>query len=381
MPKCYGCVRTCLLCRGSRVCRQAKPGPKRRRPNRGGGGRWRAFVFLKTAGCRRRPNLAEIAAAYRAASPEELARCLEAGSLATVRHREPSRNTPAFGPRTRQLQARRRQALKLAVWSRVRALSPDLQPQVVLDRLRDLGEAGMVSGHTSRAFERFARRQAGLAELDGEAALKKWTSTIGKTNLEFLEQRMPGLPTVELTPVPASCGMCFMWRSSTADLGRACGLANFEYQSKVGIEFERDWKARHRSISHGKCAPIQGLDGDAAEESPCYTAGYCVCSDAGRLRRRFHVRLVNAVKQSCPPKTAMREQLTDARLVMELRSGAPDANLGEPVHGRFYHIGYVSLNPYFFAVHRLEPVGDLLEAADNRTRTYLKVGSGITVSE
>lgn len=348
---------------------------KRRRRRRGGGGRWRAFVRMRTAGCSGRPRLGPLGAEYRQQLSEDVgAQATAMGRLATIAHRDVTQIGSSFGPNGRQLRRRRREALRLALWQRLKSLDEETQIHELAKRLADIGDGFFVSSTTARAAHRFVEKQRKAQQAADEATLAKWLADDGRKLVDELTRAIPGIPKEELHPIPSDRFKCFEWQAPTDRVGSAMALAAAEPSCGVAATLDRHWDNRHGNIMHSRCEPILNA---TSNESACFLAGYCVCSPNGQEIRRLHARLLAGVKQFTPRATTSRDLLLAGNLVAELCSAERVAADGEPNHDgkdtKYFHVAGVSLSPYKLALHRLDRILDLGEVADGRDRVYLKV--------
>ena len=228
-----------------------------KRPQRGGGGAWRAFVAMRTRGATGKVDFPRLAEDYRAAQSNnslEYQQALRAGEAATVVHR--TTGMPAFGEPTRQLRRKRRTQLLQA--RAAQAVLMEHTPEAALEHVSAAGAEHPVlslQGHITqvRRSAKALRQQETAARqhlLDHIELLKEDRNP---ATLELLYTFMP-----ELIHLPLTFNLVNLSPWAAFDvlprhlpdgaLVAAWATAQSRH-SNVHSALKADWKQRHSTIA------------------------------------------------------------------------------------------------------------------------------------
>lgn len=364
--------------------------PKKRR--RGGGGSWRAFCHTKCAG-RCKADFAKLAVEYHAEMERGgMADLKTSGEIGTRAHKL---GHQAFGPTSRQAGRARQNNLRDSIVAKASATAraaltnevglqrsgTDCHTLVALQSTHALVDArpglgsweGYIAETQAIAKGMDATRRA--IEAETAVALEEWVGSTGVVTSRSIEVVLPALAANALKAQPSGLGQLRLWNWHSGDTQKvvARGVA-VRGQLGVGKDLrkalEQDWQAKHAMVSHDNVPPIVGR---ARATSACHEAGQCLCSEEGRELRLFGARLLEVVREVCPPSSTLRVALVESMLGY-LLTGTPigegDGDVDEQGEGQsgeadfpkfvFLHVALHYLKPFRPIFQRME-----LETLDN----------------
>lgn len=315
-------------------------------------------------------NFQKIADAFHAKSQEELQEMRQKGRVGTERRKMGER---AFGPSKRELaqeELKHRAVqfrlehpihapLEIAGTLGVNAVQMGDTPistQMQIDRMKKLSGA-VAKLHIEEEKEKEKKKK------EAKAA---YARTTGVEMVERAVRAIPGLKEIkkDLVSLPLHVGgnmktALLQYRPDTGVMARDCCAAlnaipvnkHDPTVMNAVTAIDRYCEARYRPVyqedwgNHGR-----GCGDFGPVNSPCFEKGVCLETTAGRRLYRFRNAVFAFMKSTCPPKTTMRNYLTDGWLVLALH-GRPTFCVFPEEEGledqlEYWHVSFLLLSPY-----------------------------------
>ena len=356
--------------------------PQRKAKRRRTGGVFNAFVRLATLGARGRPDLASVAARYRAekvANSDTYRSALLISQSGAAAGPLLPRWRSSFGPRRAEMKraaVRQRRAL---LYARVESLEPGERSELLATNVAACGDSLSDALTLARGAALHASKRKREDDRAMAGHLAAFRSGVGAKRLKGSLAARPMLGKLGLAPRPSAFGTAAAMPEVDSDvLAKALAWCTAsEKKSSLGSQLDNFWEVLHRCVPDvgGQAEAPAPIDGDATQ---CWKCGVCVCSPGNTLQRRVNSVLA-FLKRSCGVGTRGRAALAQGSLVLRLR-GAPRPSLGVEallVAGQdfpdvWYHIGYQTFSPYAPTFMEVALVDDLHEAPPDERRCYVR---------
>ena len=345
----------------------------------GRGGPWRAWMRLRTRGQPFRSiDHAGEAAAYRAAATantEAYQAAVRLGRVGTVHGRRTGRH--AFGGSTSQLRLSQRRLQQTGLALQMGAWSDDAAggALALAAHSRALGSTVEDALSVARRLARLRAEEVQGAKAAAEAAVQEYRGSIGAAAVRAIQQAVPELAAFPMRGEPAACGVHISVDMPDAkETEAAVGWVSANsHATGLAKRLEGLWGLLHRTVMEADCPDLLPPE----EQSKCFLAGVCICSDSGLEFDRRVTRIRNHIKTVCPPGTSRRVDLVEGRMMLRITGRPTDyedllAEGGEPVVDLWLHIGLMYLSPYEPLFHCVERVQDPGEVAADPRRVYVK---------
>lgn len=346
---------------------------------RGGGGAWRAFVHQETSGQPGRPDLAELAARYRALDDDRRADLAELGKAGTRQHRlDPTRQP--FGvteaERARFLEAR----ADAAHTQQLAAKCATTRSAELAKALVQQQTGGFKASEAISAAHRRMRALASRTKKEDKRrtdVLRSFAASESKDIAAEVRDMLafPADMPLELLAVPNRAFPMFEVQSHASKLAAKMVASSIqkgpttpigEIGRQLGLGLEAFWHAEHKDLLHSEPTPLpKGMR--LQRGSLCWQAGFCVCSGEGRKVSTFRTRFLQQLSSWFPRgNSEVRSKLQDGFFVLHL-IGCPVDDMvggGDVVLGRgevhiWVHIAAMYLSPWRPTLHTMVDLGPI----------------------
>lgn len=333
----------------------------KKRGQRGWGGRWRAFVRMRTFGTKGRPDLGKISVLYDKAVEEggaeiERAELLGRAAAKAAKSATPKAGQSAFGPKAKDVQ-RQRQRSACTALATAHTASDEGSILALADRLiaskADLHTCLFVARASSRAFAEQKRQQQSKVE----HALRAFEEGPGRAHAHHLQQHMPALQVGGLHAVPSPGGLLFECMPAQPDaVAKSVAWSLASREANTSAVLRQYWQQAHyatKPAAEAKASHVRGA-------TECQQAGRCLCSEAGKKLKALRQAFLKVVKQTCPPKTLARQDLVAGHFVLKVICRPREDDLDawiyedEPIRELILHVGRTRLSPFQMTMQLLE---------------------------
>lgn len=358
---------------------------KRRRP----GGVPRAFVRVKSLGCKGRPDLAELARQYHdersRQSRDYMRACAMAECAARLKKLGISRTGSTFGSNARAVRKRQLKDSQLALWHRTRHLGDEARLLSVSSHIVQQGlslHESLAMARSAARFDSAKNRERGAAAM---TALDGFRAGAGAQRVKALVAAIPQMKNLVLRPEPV--GPCLVFSICAPDgeaISRATAWAHGAAKhTNLAMALEKDWEQLHRLVQLSECPPLPA-NLTSGETSACYKAGVCLCSNEGKIINGMAEAFVKQLKKAFAK--ADQKTLLEGGVVVRI-AGEPDTEdleellaMERPCHEELYHIGLQYLKPYRPTFLRVSEVSGCGEEPVGDERVYVKADWNTTLA-
>eukprot|EP00971_Amphidinium_carterae_P068171 1349634-Amphidinium_carterae.1 len=324
-------------------------------------GPWRAFVRIRSAGMRGRPNLATLATEYKAAKASgvgmgEVQTLSKAASIARACS-APSKQS-IFGVRGRDLQRLVLKQRRYSLWLRTQKQTPIQKAAAIAEKASETGDLDGALSTVSRLefLDGAARRQRRREHV---SVLQRFQELYGQSTVDLLKQTFSGHDwgRDHLCLLPDKEGLSvFMPGVANEETASALDWANEKKHTNVLQALEKQWSAAHEVLEESSCNDVAVA---SRKHALCKQLRLCVCSDAGRELLKFRNRLLVVMKALFKAKET-KQRLTQGFMVLQLRLIQPCLHEHSPSREEtlWMHISSMSLSPYKPVFHVLQQTYD-----------------------
>jgi hypothetical protein len=368
--------------RGPRVEERKPKAPivsSRKRKRAGGGGGQRAYISEQLTEKRLRLTTEGVAKQlndeYNALPPDRKATYAERGRVATARRKESGSSCrPVFSSfgkvrSRRDARAKAETRLRFAVADRSKGMSLDEVALTLADRDALCSNpcdaaAWMRSFKTARKWTALEGKGRAATLKASCAALVDWRKGDGAMNLRELQRvlKLPQYLQELLTPVPAVGVNMFTFDVAPGDMIKRFGAFVYEHASAKDVKKAlcEDFRRRHYTHLHDESPPVPKGESTSSYGpdhmcTPCWAAGLCICSVAGKVVARVRNSFMVGFKLVFPHMSDARRVLAKDGFVVAHLVSFRRPRLGDDLRDpgakeiiaseRWWHIGLLYLSP------------------------------------
>lgn len=343
------------------------------------GGAKRAFVRLVTLGCSGRPDMKKVNEEYLKEKRENGEKYKRAVAMAKVAKLAATRRIGGalgsfFGANSRAVRKLALKTRRLALWDNTKAMQHEQRMSAICEHAVNQRLSFKESLSLVRSATRFDALQAQTLNVKAMETLVAWRADAGAKVVEALVEAVPALSAFRLRPEPAGpCVAIEVLPPEAKEVVEAAAWSQASIATTLPAALEEAWQLRHHSVRHEKCPPMPP-PGEVVETNPCYEAGVCLCSEAGRKVKQVGNRLLVHMRRLFSTKSGHRQKLLEGFIVLRV-TGEPGTDDMEQILGEddvfgevFLHIGLQYLKPFrptFLEVSATE-AGKEIAAQDGR---------------